>query len=167
MIHTERQKLKDMAELLIRHKDQLHYPRHDVRGKLDAETFRLNRRQAVERVTSGGDLMFDCSGAVTCMYKWCGLSDPNGLSFQHEGYTGTMLAHLPHYTDARKARTGALVVFGPGTGEHVAMVIRPDPIHGDPLLFSHGYEHDAGPILLATERGYHHAPVTFLNVSGL
>jgi hypothetical protein len=167
MIHAEREKLRQLAELLIQHKAQLDYPRKDVRGRLDAETFHLTRSEAVERLNRGGRLMFDCSGAITCLYKWCGISDPNGLGFSHEGYTGTMLAHLPHYTDGRKARTGALVVFGPGTGEHVAMVIRPDPKGGDPLLFSHGFELGSGPILLSQERHAHHRPVSFLNVSGL
>lgn len=167
MIHAERVKLQQLAELLIQHAGQLDYPRHDVRGPKDAETFHLNRAQAVERLHAGGRLMFDCSGSVTCLYKWCGVSDPNGLSFQHEGYTGTMLAHLPHYSDPKRARTGALVVFGPGTGEHVAMVIHPDPVHGDPLLFSHGFAQGAGPVKLSDERRAHHPPVTFLNVSGL
>ena len=67
--------------LLIRHKAQLDYPLHDVRGKLDAETFRLTCKQAQARLASGGHLMFDCSGCVTCIYKWAGLSDPNGLDY--------------------------------------------------------------------------------------
>lgn len=164
MDHHDRQRLHQLAELLIQHKAQLDYPRHDVRGPKDAETFRLTRTQAIERLHRGGRLMFDCSGSVTCLFKWCGLKDPNGLGYKHEGYTGTMLAHLPHYTDPRHARPGALVVFGPGTGEHVAMVLEPGK---DPLLFSHGFEQGAGPILLSAERRYHHAPVTLLNVSSL
>ena len=152
---------------LITHKTQLDYPLYDVRGKLDAETFRLTWKQAQERLASGGHLMFDCSGAVTCIYKWAGLSDPNGLDYSHEGYTGTMLAHLPHYTDARKCGVGALAVFGPGTGEHVAMVYESDTVHGNPELFSHGARGLTGPIRLADERRFHDPPVTLLNVSHL
>jgi hypothetical protein len=154
-------------EVLIHHKAQLDYPLHDVRGAKDADTFKLTWEQAQHRLSSGGRLMFDCSGCVTCIYRWAGLSDPNGLSYKHEGYTGTMLAHLPHYTNPRHAEIGALVVFGPATGEHVAMVLEPSPAKGDPELFSHGARGLTGPILLHAEAKYHDPPVTLLNVSGL
>lgn len=164
MTHDDRRRLHQLAELFVQHKTQLDYPRHDVRGPRDAETFHLTRSQAIERLHNGGHLCFDCSGAVTCLYKWCGLKDPNGLGYAHEGYTGTMLRHLPHYSDPKRARVGALVVFGPATGEHVAMVLEPGR---DPLLFSHGFQGGTGPIRLSVERSAHHQPVTFLNVSGL
>jgi len=165
--HHDRQKLRQLAELLIQHRSQLDYPLHDVRGPKDAETWKLTRSEMIERLNRGGRLCFDCSQSVTQLYRWTGLSDPSGLAYKHIGYTGTMLAHLPHYSDPRHCRVGALVVFGPGTGEHVAMVIEPDEKHGNPLLFSHGAAHLAGPIRLSVERTYHHAPVTLLNVSGL
>src|SRR5207237_2026713 len=87
VIHDNRQRLRAIMHLLIAHKAQLDYPLHDVRGPKDAETFRLTWKQAQERLASSGHLMFDCSGCVTCIYKWAGLSDPNGLHFEHEGYT--------------------------------------------------------------------------------
>jgi hypothetical protein len=153
--------------LLIQHHAQLDYPIHDVRGPKDLATFRLTWKQAQDRLASGGRLMFDCSGCVTCIYKWAGLSDPNGLGYRHEGYTGTMLAHLPHYTDAKRCRIGALAVFGPATGEHVAMVYKPDPAGGNPEMFSHGARGLTGPIRLHAEAKVHHPPVTLLNVSSL
>jgi hypothetical protein len=154
--------------LLIRHRDQLDYPVHDVRGTKDALTFHLDHSEAVSMLEHGQRLMFDCSGCVTCVFKWTRpLRDPNGLGYQHEGYTGTMLHHLPHYTDGKRARTGALVVFGPGVGVHVAMVLEPDPQHGDPVLFSHGAEHAAGPIRLSALKRGLPGPVTFLSVAGL
>ncbi len=165
MNDSQRNDLRYLAGVLINHRRQLDYPRNDVRGSLDAATFRLSRERALDGLTKGARLMFDCSGAVTCLYKWAGLQDPNGLDYSHEGYTGTMLAHLTrHYWNPFYAMPGALVIFGPGTGEHVAMVIE----HGhDPLLFSHGYEQGTGPIRLSEERKYHKPPVTFLNVSQL
>src|SRR5258707_10141593 len=138
MTHADRERLHAIMAKLIEHKAQLDYPLHDVRGPKDAETFRLTWTEAQHRLASGLKLMFDCSGCVTCIYKWAGLSDPNGLAYKHEGYTGTMLAHLPHYSDAKRCRIGALPVFGPATGKHVACVYEPDPLHGNPLLFSHG-----------------------------
>jgi hypothetical protein len=166
--HEDRHRLEQLMRLLAEHHEQLDYPRDDVRGPLDAATFGLTHLQAVKRLEEGGRLMFDCSGCITCVYKWTKpLRDPNGLGFRHEGYTGTMLAHLPHYSDARDARVGAIVIFGPGAGEHGAMVLEPDPHHGNPLLFSHGFNRAGRPIRLSLERTFHRPPVTFLNVSGL
>lgn len=149
------------------HHLQLDYPTHDVRGKLDAETFALTWAQAEKRLADGGRLMFDCSGAITCIYKWAGLKDPNELAYKHEGYTGTMLAHLPHYSNAKRGRVGAIVIFGPATGEHGALVFTPDKVGGDPVLFSHGARGTSGPIRLHREQRFHDPPVTFLDVSGL
>ena len=110
-------------------------------------------------------LTMDCSEAVTCLCKWAGLKDPNGLGYNGKGYTGTLLDHLPHYFRAANAMVGALVVFGPGTGEHVAMVREPD--HRNPLLWSHGSE--AGPVFvrLHDEAELHAPPVIFLSIASL
>ena len=54
--------------------------------------------------------MADCSEMVTELLRWVGCADPNGLNFRYAGYTGTMLDHLPHYTEPRNALTGALAV---------------------------------------------------------
>ena len=168
MIAEERHRLHGLMNLLVMHRHQLDYPLDDVRGAKDAATFALDHDQAVAHLKAGGRLMFDCSGAITCVYKWTPpLHDPNGLGYQHEGYTGTMLAHLPHYSDGKRARVGAIVIFGPATGVHGAMVLEPDPTHGDPVLFSHGAEQATGPIRLSVLRKGLPSPVTFLNVAGL
>ena len=164
---AERDKIHAIAELLISHAALLDYPYRDVRGAADLATWKLSLAQAEQHLKAGHHLCFDCSQSTTQIFRWAGVKDPNGLDYHHAGYTGTMLAHLPHYTDPKRARVGALIVFGPGTGDHVAMVIHPDPEHGDPELFSHGAAHTAGPIKLSVERTYHRPPVTFLDVSGL
>jgi hypothetical protein len=46
-------------------------------------------------------------------------------------------------------------------------VLEPDPQHGDPVLFSHGAEHAAGPIRLSALKRGLPGPVTFLSVAGL
>ncbi len=168
MNHAERHRIRSIAEVLIAHATQLDYPRNDVRGQRDADTWALSWEEAEDRLRRGGRLQFDCSQSTTQIFKWAGVHDPNGLDYRYPGYTGTMLHHLrDHYTDAQRADVGALVVFGPGTGEHVALVIDADHRHGDPKLFSHGAQFTAGPIKLSVERAYHHRPVTFLNVAGL
>ncbi len=155
MTQADRKRLQAIMEKLCLHHTQLDYPTQDVRGKLDAATFAMTWAQAEKRLTNGGRLMFDCSGAITCIYKWAGLKDPNGLAYKHEGYTGTMLANLPHYKQASRTRIGAIVIFGPATGEHGAVVMDKATANGaDPLLFSHGARGVSGPIRLHRSSTY-------------
>jgi hypothetical protein len=152
-------------KLLIAHEPQVDYPLHDVRGQLDRATFLLNEHDMRNRLQAGQHLMMDCSAAVTCLCKWAGLHDPNGLRYAYEGYTGTLLHNLPHYQKPVGADVGALVVFGPGTGEHVAMVLERDPTN--PLLFSHGFQGGPLAIRLHDEQKFHKLPVTFLSIASL
>lgn len=137
---------------LVKHEPQVHYAQ-------------VRPMRNVHLAKPVYPMTMDCSEAVTCLCKWAGLKDPNGFGYNGKGYTGTLLDHLPHYFDPANANVGALVVFGPGTGEHVAMVLEPD--HRNPLLFSHGFE--GGPLLirLHDEAQLHHPPVTFLSIAGL
>jgi hypothetical protein len=160
----DRSVLKSWANVLVAYRHQVDYPRGDVRGPLDLETFNLTGEEAKATLTRGGRLMGDCSGILTDVFKWAGLRDPNGLDYRRQGYTGSMLETLPHYHNPGDANVGALVVFGPGTGEHVAMVMAPGD---DPMLYSHGYEQAGPPIRLSLERTYHSPPVTFLNITEL
>ena len=167
MTAADRKRLHGVMGVLVAHAAQLDYPRNDVRGKLDAETFAMTWTQAQAHLKSGGHLMFDCSGAIECIMKWGKVKDPSGYGFRVQGYTGSMLAHLPHYDNGKRARVGAIVIFGPATGEHGAMVLEADRVNGDPLLFSHGFRGATGPIRLHREARFHDPPVTFLDVSGL
>lgn len=117
-------------------------------------------------------IVLDCSSAVTMICKWAGLHDPNAREFNGTGWTGTLLdGPCPHYFEPGRALAGALVVFGPGTGEHAAMVLEPD--HRNPLLFSHGWEERPGTegsphaIRLHDEAQGHRPPVTFLSIAHL
>jgi hypothetical protein len=143
---------------------QVRYPPHDVRGALDLRTFKLTEQQLFHLMDYGGEIQADCSELATEVCRWAGLADPNGLGYRYAGYTGTMLAHLPHYTDPKRALVGALVVFGPGTGEHVAQVYEPGD---DPLLVSHGIDRTVNKIPLSVERSYHKPPVTFCSIARL
>ena len=137
---------------LVKHEPQIHYAQ-------------IRPMRTIHLSKPVYPMTMDCSESVTCLCKWAGLKDPNGLHYNGSGYTGTLLDHLPHYFNPANAQTGALVVFGPGTGEHVCMVLTPD--HRNPLLFSHGQE--AGPILirLHDEAQAHPPPVTFLSIASL
>ncbi len=86
-------------------------------------------------------LATDCSGFATLCYRMAGLPDPNGLKYVRLGYTGTLLDHAMRegtiLTRASLAKPGDLIVYGPGTGEHVAVVVQAG---ADPLTVSHGQE---------------------------
>jgi len=84
-------------------------------------------------------LTTDCSGFVTLCFFLAGAPDPNGLNYNGQGYTGTLLAHGQHIPLAA-VKPGDAVVYGPGTGWHTALVVEAGH---DPLTVSHGQE--AGP----------------------
>lgn len=88
----------------------------------------------------------DCSGYVTYCWSWAGAPDPNGLNYDGQGYTGTELTHNQHIAiilssnqeiKREEARPGDLVVYGPGNGEHVAIIIEKGE---DPLTVSMGHQ---------------------------
>jgi hypothetical protein len=104
-------------------------------------------------------LTTDCSGWVTDCYNWAGAHDPNGRHYDGRGYTGTLLDHCRHIS-RDDLQLGDLIVFGPGTGEHVVLVIK---LGLDPLVVSHGGEYGPIRIRLSDEAEYHHRPITYLN----
>jgi cell wall-associated NlpC family hydrolase len=85
----------------------------------------------------------DTSSFVTWCYRQAGAPDPNGIGYDGSGFTGTLLAHMRHIPQSR-VRPGDLVVWGSGSGRHVALVVKAGK---DPLLASHGSE--AGPRLVS------------------
>lgn len=87
-------------------------------------------------------LTTDCSGFVTLCYYLAGAPDPNGLGYSGQGWTGTLLRHLPELDGPPRA--GDIAVFGAYPGRHCALVLRGG---ADPLLASHGMER--GPIAIA------------------
>lgn len=127
-------------------------------------TVHLSETQLETLLGHGHSITMDCSEAVTCLCKWAGLHDPNGRGYNGEGFTGTLLDHLEHYHRPGAARVGALCVYGPGSGQHVAMVYE---VGHDPVMWSHGAE--AGPRLVkhSIEAAVHSAPQTFLSIAPL
>jgi hypothetical protein len=71
-----------------------------------------------------------------------GIYPPNaatGNYYGRVGYTGTLLSHGTHIP-ANLAQPGDLVVYGPGTGAHTAVIINVG--QGDILTISHGGQGD-------------------------
>lgn len=83
-------------------------------------------------------LTTDCSGIVTIIAKWSGCPDPNGNDYDGSGYTGTLLTHLPEIGIHQTWR-GDLAILGPGTGDHVVMLLEGGARKSDPLVMSHGH----------------------------
>jgi hypothetical protein len=95
----------------------------------------------------------DCSGFVTLMAKWGGCSDPNGLNFDGQGYTGTMLEHLPHIPFKQTLR-GDLLVIGAYPGIHVVALLADGQLTNTPQVASLGGPGDPRSFLLSEEIGF-------------
>ena len=84
----------------------------------------------------------DCSAFVTLCYNWAGAPDPNGQNYDHEGYTGTLLAHGTKIP-LSQVQPGDVIVYGPGTGLHTAIVVDVTGVNAkNPLTVSHGQAGD-------------------------
>ena len=104
-------------------------------------------------------LTTDCSGFVTVCYFLAGAPDPNGLDYDGEGWTGTLLRHLAHIP-RDEARLGDLVVWGRYPGRHVAIVLE---IGDDPLLCSHGQERGPLAVRFSDEDRWQNRVTTWLD----
>ena len=131
---AQRTHVAAVLTMLQAHAGQLDYPPGDQRDSRDTASWALTE-QSCEYILSApsGRVQWDCSEFCPWVLKCAGL-----WRLSEPGYTGSHLALLPHYTDARQALTGALIVFGPGSGHHEAIVWKPDPVKGNPILASHG-----------------------------
>lgn len=87
----------------------------------------------------------DCSEFVTTIYCWAGAPDPNGLNYNGQGYTGTLLDHgtsIAYYN----AKPGDVVIWGTWPGHHTALIYSVTDPH-DPDCCSHGS--DSGPKIVS------------------
>lgn len=143
----------------LAHEPQIHYTQ-----ARPMRTVHLSEAQLHTLLGNGHSIAMDCSEAVTCLCKWAGLHDPNGLHFDGYGNSHTLWAHLTHYSDAGRAKVGALCTFGPYGNDHVAMVMETGD---DPLMWSHGYEGGPRRVRFSAERAIHRRPATFLSIAAL
>lgn len=80
----------------------------------------------------------DCSSFVTLCYWLAGAPDPNQANYDGWGYTGSLLQHGQHI-DLAHVQPGDVIVYGPGTGWHTAVVVEGG---ADPLTVSMGEQGD-------------------------
>ena len=156
---AERASLERKMRALIAHEPLVHY------AQVRPYPTRLTWAGLLARFKGGTGITLDCSSTFILLCKWAGLADPAGRDFNGSGNTVSLWYHLRHYHEPARAKVGAGVMFGPGTGEHVCMVLEPHP--RNPLLFSHGLERGPIAIRLEEEADWHNPPVTFLSIAAL
>lgn len=152
---VQRQHLRELMGYLLAHKQQVHYPPADKRTHRASE---IQTEAELRHAIVAGRFEYDCSQTVEILCVVAGLHWPRSMV---NGYTGTMLAGLPHYTNPAAAGLGALCVVGPGTGEHVWMVAAPGE---DPVLWGNGDEAGPDEIRYSQEN---RRPRTFLSIAHL
>jgi hypothetical protein len=130
---AQRNHLHALMVYMHAHRLQLDYPPGDQRTNRDTQSWAMSEQTLDHVLQGGGRWQGDCSEYGSYLLDLAGC-----WKWSIPGYTGSHLLTLPVYHDARGAMVGALVVFGGGTGHHEAMVKEPDPVHGNPLLSSHG-----------------------------
>lgn len=104
-------------------------------------------------------LYTDCSGFATDCYKWAGAPDPNGLAYNGQGYTGSLLNHMTEI-DKSQMKPGDLIVFGYFPGHHVVIYI------GNGLCISHGGEGDPKQVPVSYEDSGFSGPTHYLRTPG-
>jgi len=97
-----------------------------------------DRMKAINQWPLVFPLTLDCSSFVTLVYNLSGCADPNGMNYDHEGYTGTLISHGTEIPLAQ-VQAGDIVIYGPGTGAHTAIVVQSG---SNPLTVSMGQNGD-------------------------
>ena len=157
--HAQRVRIGELLYLLVENAQLVRYPSRDVRTRRASE---IKTEKQLLASLDAGSFEFDCSQTAEIVCVVAGLNWPASM---RDGYTGTMLAHLPHYANHANADLGALAVFGPGTGQHVCQARK--ALGQNPTLYSHGADRSSYYVSLAVERTFHRPPVTFLSIANL
>lgn len=135
---AQRKHVRTVLDFFHAHAGYLLYPPNDVRTAFDNECWSWSEHTTETMLAQGHYWQGDCSEFVAYVWKCVGL-----WRWPGPGYTGSDLQiwaanHWPTYTNAKLAYPGAGVIFGPGTGHHMAIVHTADHKNGNPLLDSHG-----------------------------
>jgi hypothetical protein len=147
-----------LVDLLVQQEQRVHYPPNDVRVYKASE---VKTEKQLRARLAAGTFVFDCSQTAEIIAVCAGLKWPAKM---RNGFTGTMLDGLSHYSNPKGANRGAFVVFGPYPGHHVCVVYKPG---ANPLLYSHGSERSSHLISLSQEAQFQPPPVTFLSIAKL
>lgn len=111
-------------------------------------------------------LSTDCSAFYTLCCNWAGVPDPNGVNYNHYGFTGTLLNNMEEIP-IEQALPGDAIVYGPATGDHVVMKVDDGENIRDPWVVSHGQERGPIKVRHSVEVRSHRAPVRVLRLAGV
>jgi hypothetical protein len=118
----------------------------EVRAATDImSTHGLSQSEVESMFQRGERIAMDCSEAFTTACRWAGLPDPNGPTFNYNGYgnTTTLYAFLTHIAiTTGLAGDGVMFPAPPGVA-HITQIITPNGTN--PTVFSNGDE--AGPYI--------------------
>jgi hypothetical protein len=135
--HAQREHVVHFLNFCRAHSSGLLYPPGDQRTARDGISWHLSEQHMEHVLEAGGKWQGDCSEFGSYALKCAGL-----WHWSQPGWTGSHLELLPdHYTDGKRARPGALVIFGLAhnpNGVHEAVVHTADPKGGDPIVGNHG-----------------------------
>jgi hypothetical protein len=147
-MQTLREKIVANAKWGVANAAQIHYSEGAQRMEGVNHPFKL-------------PLTSDCSAFVTDCYNWAGAPDPNGNNYNGYGYTGTLLSHGTKIP-LSEVQPGDVIVYGPGTGWHTAIVVEAGP---DPLTISMGQESDPSYVRVSQDGRLPQTYLRFLPVN--
>lgn len=126
-------------------------------GVRNAGPIHYSQRRPIDGLDRPGKLPLnvDCSGWVTCCYRWGGAIDPNGNGYNGSGYTGTLMRYCRRIKE-EWLRPGDLVTFGAFPGTHVVIMVGSGP---NGLCVSHGQEKGPLRYALSVAKGALSGPV--------
>jgi hypothetical protein len=162
---AQRTHVLHLLDFFHAHAAHLLYPPDDLPTSLDRECWHWSEQTTEHVLAAGGYWQGDCSDWATYVWKCAGI-----WRYPVPGWTGSVLRALPTYTKAKAARIGAGVIFGEGSGHHMALVHTPDPVHGNPLLSSHGrpgFDAVTLDALAAEQAASGHPGVRFVSIAHL
>jgi len=163
---AQRKHILAVLDFFHHHASHLLYPPGDVRTSMDNECWHWSEQTTELVLEHEGYWQGDCSEFGSYVLKCAGL-----WKWATAGATSSHLQLLPdHYTNAKVADVGALVIFGPGGGHHEAIVHTPDRRYGNPTLDSHGrpgYDRVKLSDLAAEQTRMGYPGVRFLSIAHL
>jgi hypothetical protein len=150
--HAQRVHAVTVMTEMYKYRAQLGYPPGDQRTSRDSFSWGLSESAMFTYLGKGGTIQFDCSEYVPWVLRCAGL-----WKWSTPGWTGSHLqlwdeADWTVYTNAKEAEPGAIVIFGPGSGHHEAVVKVQDAKRGNPVISSHGHP-GLDEVPLAVEAG--------------
>ncbi len=162
MIEAKRRRIQSVQAYLVAHKAAIGYTQHRPMG-----TAHIDTMAKLEQHVAKGFSM-DCSESGVLIMHVSGCKSPTGS--WAEGNTETYLERLHHYYDPKQALPGAFIVFNsnrPLWEQHLAQVHWRDPLHGNPIVFTHGNADDPSFMPLSWLQAGFSGRTTFLSINSL